>query len=227
MKKLYLFLYLFLVLASTNLFSQSMGFSYFIPKYGYFSNPVAPINFSMPLKFNEYFQISPGIGLSNIGGMSMTGFPDGYNSERALIGPFQTLELNLIPAIVIPMKSFKFSFLGGVFGFTSFNPKVIEENFNDMLAQANNYRALDSNVSIDKSLFGWGYILGVKLSFRVKKNTWGYIGANYYIGGQKMALNGTLTGVDDADVVTDGTFDYSNTKILYHGLQLNLGAILK
>jgi len=56
--------------------SQSIGFSYFFPKNGYFSNPVAPINFSLPIKFGKYFQTSLGIGLSNIGGMSMSGFPD-------------------------------------------------------------------------------------------------------------------------------------------------------
>lgn len=228
MKKVRLVLFLFVLLASTNLFSQSLGFSYFIPKYGYFSNPIAPISYSMPLKFNNYFLISPGIGLTNIGGMSMTGFPDGYNSERALIGPFQTLELNLIPTIVIPMgKSVKINLMGGVFGFMSFSPKVIKGNFNDMFADANAFRALDSNVSIDKSLFGWGYLFGGRINFKVTKKAWGYIGANYYIGGQKMALNGTYTGVDNLDVVTDDTFNFADTKLLFQGLQLSIGAVLK
>ena len=120
MKKFFLISVLLITIASSNLFSQSVGFSYFFPKNGYFSNPIAPVNFSFPLKFSEYFKISGGIGMTNIGGMSMTGFPESYNSERALVGPFQSLELNVIPTLVLPFKAVKFDLFGGVFGFTSF-----------------------------------------------------------------------------------------------------------
>ena len=169
MKKFLLISVLLITIASSNLFSQSFGFSYFFPKYGYFSNPVAPVNLSFPLKFSDYFKISCGIGMMNVGGMSMIGFPESYDSKRALVGPFQSLELNIIPTLVIPFKTVKFDLFGGVFGFTSFNSKMIGANFNEMIALANNYSFVDSNIIMDKSTLGWGYLFGGKINVRVSK----------------------------------------------------------
>lgn len=207
-------------------FSQSIGFSYFFPKNGYFSNPVAPINFSLPIKFGNFIQISPGIGLSNIGGMSMTGFPEEYDSNIALIGPFQSLELSLIPAIVLPFKTVKFDFSGGIFGFTSFNPKLIEGNFNNMFATGKNFDFINTTTDIDKKPLGWGFVFGSKFSFKVTKSAWGYIGVNYYMGEQKMALNGNYNGVTNNTIYND-TFSFPNASLLYHGLQISVGAVLK
>jgi len=180
----------------------------------------------LPLKFNNYFKISPGIGLSNIGGMSMTGFSDNYNSEVPLVGPFQTLELNLIPAIVLPFKTVKIDFAGGIFGFVSFNTRLLEGNFNTMLSDANNFDFIHTNTNIDKKAIGWGGVFGLKISFRVTKSAWGYIGAHYYMGEQKMALNGEYYGVSNT-TITHGSFDFQNTSLLYHGLQISVGAELK
>lgn len=226
MKKAFITLILISVFGIGSLFSQSVGFSYFFPKNGYFSNPIAPVQFSLPVKFNNFFQISPGIGLSNIGGMSMTGFPDTYNSELALVGPFQSLELNIVPAIVLPFKKVKYYFEAGAFGFASFNTKLIEGNFNNMLAEANTFDFINTNTTIDKKALGWGYLFGFKVSFKVTKSAWGYIGARYYMGGQKMALNGEYTGVYFT-TITQGTFEFPNTSILYDGIQISVGAILK
>lgn len=227
MKNLY-FIFLFtVILSSTQLFSQSVGFSYFFPKYGYFSNPIAPLNFSLPLKMGDYFQITPGIGVNNIGGMSMIGFPAEYDSERALVGSFQTIEISLVPTIVIPMGAVALNLMGGVYGFYTLNCKILDGNFNNMLAAAKNYRAFDSSVSIDKSLFGWGYLFGSKIIFKVTKSASGYIGANYYMGSQKMALSGSFTGVDNSNNVMDGSFNFDNTALYYHGIQISVGAILK
>jgi hypothetical protein len=226
MKKTFITLIFLSVIGIGCSFSQSIGFSYFFPKNGYFSNPVAPVNFSLPLKFGNFFQISPGIGLSNIGGMSMTGFPTEYNSERPLVGPFQSLELNLIPAIVLPFNSVKFDFAGGVFGFTSFSSKIMQGNFNNMMAEANNYDFVDTNLNIDKKALGWGYVFGFKISFKVTDSAWGYIGANYYMGEQKMALNGQYSGVTGSTITT-GNFDFPDASIMYHGLQVTIGGMLK
>lgn len=226
MKKTVITLVLFFSIGIGSAFSQSVGFSYFFPKNGYFSNPVAPVNFSLPLKFGNFLQVSPGIGLSNIGGMSMTGFPEEYNSNIALIGPFQSLELSLIPAIVLPFKTVKFDFSGGIFGFTSFNPKLIEGNFNNMFANAKNFDFVNTTTNIDKKPIGWGFVFGSKFSFKVTKSAWGYIGVNYYMGEQKMALNGEYYGVAN-NTVTNGTFSFPDASLLYHGLQISVGAVLK
>ncbi|MBN2778341.1 MAG: hypothetical protein JXR36_11895 [Bacteroidales bacterium] len=226
MKKTVIAFVLFFSIGIGSAFSQSVGFSYFFPKNGYFSNPVAPVNFSLPIKFGNFLQISPGIGLSNIGGMSMTGFPEEYNSNIALIGPFQSLELSLIPAIVLPFKTVKFDFSGGVFGFATFNPKLIEGNFNDMYSNAKDFDFVNTASTIDKKPIGWGFVFGGKFRFKVTKLVWGYIGANYYMGEQKMALNGNYNGVKN-NTVTTGTFSFPDASLLYHGLQISVGAVFK
>ena len=226
MKKIILIALMVSIFSASCVFSQSVGFSYFFPKNGYFSNPVAPINFSMPIKFGNFIKVSPGIGLSNIGGMSMTGFPDSYNSAQALVGPFQSLELNLIPAIVFPFKTVKFDIDGGIFGFASFNSRLMQGNFNNMFAEANNFDFVNTNTIINKKAIGWGYVFGFKVSFKVTKSAWGYIGANYYMGSQKMALNGTYSGITN-NTITEGDFSFPDAELLYHGLQLSVGAVLK
>jgi len=227
MKKFALILVVSTLLFASKAHSQSIGFSYFFPKNGFFSNPVAPVNFSLPVKMGKFFQISPGIGLYHIGGMSIKGFPDHYNSERALVGPFQSLELTLLPALVIPFKTAKIDFVGGVFGFLGFNEKFIRSEFNDMMAVAYNFSFMDTNIACKNYGFGWGYIYGIKFSFKVTKDAWGYIGANYYHGGQNLKISGQYKAADFDDVVYTGNFSYDETAILYQGLQISVGAILK
>ena len=227
MKKLKLIVIFLFLLFSAQVYSQSVGFSYFFPKNGYFSNPVAPVNFSLPVKMSDFFQISPGIGLYHIGGMSMFGFSEEYNSERALVGPFQSMELTLLPAVVLSFKQVKFDILGGVFGFWGFNQKIIKSEFNSMLAEAHSYSSFDSNLNYKKNGFGWGYIFGTKLSFRVTKSAWGYIGANYYIGSQLFKVDGSYVATKSNAIIESGSFSFNNSKILYQGLQISVGAVLK
>lgn len=227
MKKLKLIVVFLFLLFSAQVYSQSVGFSYFFPKNGYFSNPVAPVNFSLPVKMSDFFQISPGIGLYHIGGMSMVGFSEEYNSERALVGPFQSMELTLLPAIVLGFKKVKFDIVGGLFGFWGFNQKIIESEFNCMLAEAHNYTSFDSNLNYKKNGFGWGYIFGTKLSFKVTKSAWGYIGANYYIGSQLFKVDGGYIATKGNAIIESGSFSFNNSKVLYQGLQVSVGAVLK
>ncbi|MGM0649982.1 MAG: hypothetical protein ACQES1_05675, partial [Bacteroidota bacterium] len=173
--------------------SQSVGFSYFFPVDGYFSNPIAPVNVSLPISFGKYFQISPGISMNSIGGMNLTGLDDGLNSNRPLVGPFQSINGSLLPTIVIPTKSVKVDLMGGVFGFATINTKIMHGNFDKMLREQYEYDAVNSNMQFDKDNFGWGYVFGVKCSFKVKNNIWAYLGAKYYMGSQDMPLRGHIT----------------------------------
>lgn len=227
MKNFVLILIISIFLFGSAAQSQSIGFSYFFPKNGYFSNPIAPVNFSLPVKMGKFFQVSPGIGLYHIGGMSIKGFPEVYESERAMVGPFQSVELTLLPALVIPFKTAKIDFVGGVFGFLGFNEKIIRSEFNDMMTVAYNFSFMDTNVSCKNYGFGWGYIYGIKFSFKVTKDAWGYIGANYYHGGQNFKITGEYKAADFEDVVYTGNFNYDKTSLLYQGLQISVGAILK
>lgn len=210
----------------TILFSQSIGFSYFFPENGYFSNPIAPVSLNLPLKFNNYFQITPGVVMNHIGGMSMTGFPSNYDSNRALVGPFQTFELNLVPTINIPMKNVRFDLMGGFFGFVSFNEKIISGNLNQMIIEKHGYDAINSNISIDKSSMGWGYLTGMRFNFRVTSNIWAYIGGSYYFGSQKMPLTGSYTAYEN-DKKINKDLNFSDTELLYRGFSLSVGVSIK
>lgn len=228
MKRLFLLIALFTLIFGTSLVkAQSIGFSYMIPTNGYFSNPIAPVHFSMPIKFGKFIQISPGIGMHNIGGMSMTGFPDELNSSRALVGPFQSLNMSLIPAIVIPTKSFEVELQGGVFGFAAFNQKVMKGNFEDMISEAYNYTTLSSDPDIDKSSFGWGYVLGTKFNFKVKSNIWGFIGFKYYMGEQAFGIRSDLSYTIDNGAVQTRTVDYADSKVMYHGFEISIGGTMR
>jgi hypothetical protein len=207
--------------------AQSIGFSYFFPTHGYFSNPIAPVNINLPVKFGNYLQISPGISMNNIGGMSMTGFPAELNSERALIGPFQSLTGSLVPAIVIPTKSVELELMGGVFGFTGFNQKIMHGNFEDMLSEAYNYSSVSSDVQMDKSIFGWGYLIGTKLNIRVKDNIWGYVAVKYYMGAQNIGINGILRYASGNNASVYQEIHYPETKLHYHGFEITLGGTMK
>ncbi len=228
MKRTIILLSLFAIILSGSLVkAQSIGFSYMVPTNGYFSNPIAPVHFSLPIKFGKYFQISPGIGMHNIGGMSMTGFPDGLNSKRALVGPFQSLNMSLIPAIVIPTKSFEVELQGGVFGFAAFNQKVMKGNFEDMISEVYHYTTLSSDLDIDKSNFGWGYVLGTKLNFKVKSNIWGFIGFKYYMGEQTFGIRSDLSYTTGNGAVQTRTADYTDSKVLYHGFEISIGGTMR
>jgi hypothetical protein len=217
----------FLAFAITVASAQSVGFSYFFPKNGYFSNPIAPVNFSLPISFGKFFQISPGIGMYNIGGMSMIGFSEIYNSERPLVGPFQSLELTALPALILPFKNVKLEFGGGVFGFFAFNQKLLSSEFSDMIKTTNAFTAFDCNTQSPKSGFGWGYLYGVKLKVKVTKSAWAYVGLHIYNGRQNYKISGDYRAIVGSSTIEEGFFEFNNSQILYNGIQLSIGAVLK
>lgn len=225
MKKRILLLTVLSVFVCSGLMSQSIGFSYFFPKNGHFSNPIAPVSLSLPLKFNNYFQITPGIVMNNIGGMSMTGFPDNYDSQRPLIGPFQSFETTLLPTISIPTKNVKVDIMGGIFGVATFNTRILSGNFNDMIREAYEYQVVNSDMSINKSAMGWGYIGGIRFNFKVASSAWAYIGANYYFGGQNMPLKGSYSAYG-SNGIENVTVEYKDSRLLYEGFAISLGVSL-
>ncbi|MFO7880170.1 MAG: hypothetical protein ACQES0_09900 [Bacteroidota bacterium] len=214
---------LLLLLSVGGVKAQSLGFSYFFPTDGYFSNPIAPVHFSLPVAFGNYFQISPGISMNSIGGMSMTGLDEGLNSSRPLVGPFQTFNGSLVPTIVIPTKNVQLDLEGGVFGFVSMNTKLMEGSFDAMYEETYNLYAAKSDITYDKDMFGWGYVFGVKMSFRLQDNIWGFVGAKYYMGSQDMPLNGSVYTGDNSMLPVD----MPDASLQYHGFEITLGGAMR
>lgn len=227
MKKILLITGIILAFTTNYIQAQSVGFSYFFPKYGYFSNPIAPVHFNLPVSFGKYFQITPGISMNSIGGMSLSGLPNELNSDQALVGPFQSFSGSLVPTIVIPSKYVELELLGGVFGFASMNVKLMSGNFDRMYAEAYNYNIVNSNLSFDKQALGWGYVFGAKLNIRIKDNIWGYIAGRYYIGNQGFALNGDIAAANNSSEVVNHEVDFPDASIRYEGFEITIGGTFR
>jgi hypothetical protein len=224
MKKTICILAALMLLASINVSkAQSLGFSYFFPTNGYFSNPIAPVHLSLPVKFGNFVQISPGISMNAIGGMSMAGLDDNLDAARPLVGPFQSLNGTLIPAIVIPTKSFQLDLEGGIFGFATLNTKLMDGSFDTMYEEAYDLNAANSDITYNKDLFGWGYVFGMKMSFRLKDNIWGFVAGRYYMGSQDMPLSGKVySGNNNMFPV-----DMPDASLQYHGFEITIGGAMK
>lgn len=157
----------------------------------------------------------------------MIGFPSNYDSERPLMGPFQSYEMILIPTIKIPAgKSVRIDIMGGVFGFATFNLKLNKGNFDNMLLETYNLVAINSDYSISKSPFGWGYMTGVRFNFKLSGKLMLYTGANYYFGSQKIKLDGSFRGFDSEGAPHLFNNSYQDLELLYHGLAISLGVVL-
>lgn len=220
-------LFLAVLFSCKSVQSQAVGFSYFFPTKGYFSNPISPVSLSLPLSFGKYFQIAPGITLNSIGGMSLKDTPDNINSSTPLVGPFQSLSGSLVPTIVIPFKSFAINLKGGVFGFTSMNTKIFTGNMETIIKEAYGYDAVAATPKIgDKSNFGWGYVFGSELQFHVTGKIWGKLGADYFIGEQNLPVQGSYYYIQNSEY-REANIDFNNSKLNYEGLQISVGVIMK
>lgn len=231
MKKTLLVITLLLIFSGSSAFSQSIGFSYFFPKNGYFGNPIAPIKFNLPLSFGDYIRITPGIGMNNIGGMAVEGLGENYQSDKPLIGPFQSLQLSLTPSIVIPIKNNKqkiveIELMGGYFGFTTFSSKLMKGNFDEMILNTHGYEMIRSDVSIDPSFLGHGWVFGLQVDFRLSGNIWGFVAGRYYLGKQPVDISGTYQYLNEG-VTGNETLNFSDTYMDYQGFEITIGGGLK
>ncbi len=157
----------------------------------------------------------------------MSGFPSDYSSNRALIGPFQSLEASIIPTIVIPLGDVGFDLMAGFFGFTTFNSKMLHGNFNEMIAEAHDYKAVSTDFKMDGSRFGWGYIYGFRFNFKVASNIRAFFGADYYLGSQEITFSGNYVAVLDDLSVIEQESSHKGTKLLFHGLNITVGVTIK
>ncbi len=222
-----------IVILSTclSLKAQTVGFSYFFPKNGYFGSPIAPVNFSLPLSFGEYIRITPGIGMNNIGGMSLSGLDEQYNSARPLVGPFQSLKLSLTPSIVFPVTKSKkkvaeIELMGGYLGFTSFNTKLMNDEFDDMLIETHSYQMVESRANLDPSFLGHGWVFGLQVDIRLSDKIWAFIAGRYYIAGQSMNIEGSYEYLKDGNV-NSKPINFDQARMNYEGFEITIGGGIK
>lgn len=228
MYKKHILILLTALLINTLSFSQSLSFSYFFPKNGYFSTPIAPLNLGLPLNFGSNFCIKTGISYYAIGGMNVKGLPEGFSSELPVVGPFQSFSLKLIPTIMIPSGDIQIDLHGGIAGFATFNTRLINENLDKMILDNTIYNAINSNYEINEDKFGYAYVTGITLNFKVKKGIWGHLGAMYYIGQKNMQITNNYEGfIKNSTNFYEQTIDFNDIKLDYSGLELIIGVTLK
>lgn len=225
MKKiLIIFLSAFL---SISLYSQSLGFSYFFPVNGYFSNPIAPLKLSIPVTFGDYFEISPGVALYSIGGMGMTDLNEGYENSRPLVGPFHSFNATIVPTIVIPSGTFRYDLHAGIFAFHTFNTKLLTGNFEQMILKKENFQALSSDLKLDSRGWGWGFLYGLTVKFKITGKIWGKMGCDYYSGSQEMPVSGSYYASSFDKPLQKYYLDHPDARLDYRGFNVNIGVVLK
>jgi len=72
---------------------------------------------------------------------------------------------------------------------------------------------------------GYGYEFGLELIQYLNKQFGVTLGANYYVGGAKLNLQGTVRGVDANGTVLSQNVDLSDAKLDYTGLEISVGLL--
>ena len=221
-----LFVKLFFVcilLISTTLEIKGIGitYSYFFPRNGNFSAPVAPLSIkNIDLFFGNNFAITSSFSLYNIGGMDVKGLP--FVTSDPLFYAFQSLNVSIGGKIVLPMDDFEFEIFGGPFTYHNFNQKL-------------NYGTLDRGIALYQDLdivrssfeyksgLGFGWMYGGAITITIKKGIGLYFGGAYYSGQNNLDLKGSYDGGTSNGVFLSETVSYPETKLDYRGFELMLG----
>ena len=228
MKKQFLVLK-FILIIGVGLQAQGFGvsMSYLFPYKGYFASPVAPLAFTLPLSFGDYFGFKIPLTLYNVGGMQISGLPFG-NSEKPLMGPFLSLTMGFCPMIKIPLSKDKFilEINGGWLGFQNIKPKIMNGNMNELIALSEGL----SNVSSEwefKNKFGSGLMYGGGLLYFINKKIGLKLGAQYHDAKGKLEFKGDYSGYDLSGDKVGKDSDYNDARLDYRGLSVSVGVVIK
>lgn len=204
----------------TSAHAIKLTFSYFVPFGGNFSTPVAPVGFDdLGVTFGDYFGISTGLNLYNIGGMNVKGIPN-FSMSAAGTTSFLSLNIPLYLKIILPMNVVKIELKGGGFAFYNFG-LALNKDFDAALARAYGYDTLVSSFRTDNNI-GFGWRAGGDITVYVTKNIGIMIGANYLSGASTLNIQGQYTATRGTTVIP-GTVNYSQAYVDYTGLTLTIG----
>ena len=215
-------------LANAQGFGISM--SYLYPKNGYFASPVAPLSFhDIGLDFGNYISLASSFTLYNVGGMSIAELPYG-ESKEPLMGPFVSFAIGAYPIITIPIvkKTLFLELKGGWLGFINFNPRLMEGNLNDYLANGSGLENVSSAFSFDNK-FGQGWSYGGDIIYYFSKTMGIKMGAKYLLAQGPLNLKGTYSGIfpGNGNPVVEQAVDLSGAYLDYQGLSVNVGVVMK
>ncbi len=227
MKKFILLILASIFFLTTSVKSQELGtsFSYFFPKNGYFSIPVAPVSIrGVGFSFGNYIAINGGISLYRISGMQV--ISDSYQFEEPLAGPFFSV---LIPAqlqLILPLGNAKFKVHGGGFLYTNMGMKMQKDALHTAIMESTGAVAVSSNSSLDESA-GTGWQFGADFTYYIKKNLGINIKGRYYMGESDYKISGDYTAAYSDGTITQETLSVPDAKLDFTGLELGVGVVFK
>ena len=214
-----------IITANSNAQKVGASFSYFLPKNGYFSIPVAPLSFKdLGMKFSDFVGITSGFTLYRFSGMNVKGLP--FETKSPIMGPFFATMIPLLLKIIIPTNSFKIELKAGGFAYYSFANHVIYGNLNPEIAKNQGWDIASSNLSF-KNKFGFGYRYGGSYTHYINRKLGVVVGAFYYNGASDLNLSGTTSGGDIGGIIETKTVDYSGSQLDFRGLELSFGVDYK
>lgn len=209
---------LFLLLATWSVRSQSISFSYLIPKNGYLAAPVSPFSLR-GLGIGNKVGIETGATLYNVPGLSMTDLP--FTSSEPLTGPHFAVLVPLNAFTRFKLGSSTFKFLGGGFLWWNINTRLHTGHLDQALREMENWQVLTSQLSLNDQL-GLGWMAGMEISFPFNKQVDLVFGINYLKGGASSRLEGTYAGGNIGDTIIEKPF-ISSPSIQIEGLEISLG----
>jgi hypothetical protein len=224
-KLIFLFLLLGAMSITKPVRAQEMGvsFSFFFPKSGYFSAPISPFSLrGLGFNLTRNLALESGFSLYRMSGMSVTGMD--FSSQDPFVGPFFNL---MVPAELILQfgtEELEFRFKGGGFAFYNFGTKLNYGNIDRAAREHFNWQAANADLKFDNNI-GYGYEFGFEIVSYLTRQFGISLGANYYIGGSKMNLRGSITGGSETVSVKTVAVNYPGSKLDYTGLELSIGVI--
>jgi len=200
-----------------------VSFSYFIPKNGYFSNPVTPFSIrGVGFDIGRHFAIETGGSLYRMAGMNVTGLP--FESKEPLMGPLFSVLVPLEGVIQFYAGKSVFRIRGGIYGFVNFSNRVNAGNFDRAYAEAFGYELVNSNLDFENKP-GWGYHFGGEWVIYLTDRFGLSFDVNYFIGDSKLALAGDITYSDGGAPITEQV-SFPDSRMDFTGLELSVGVLI-
>ncbi len=200
-----------------------VSFSFFMPRNGYFSTPVSPLSLrGIGFDLNRFVSIETGFTLYRIPGMNVTGMP--FDSKEPIMGPFFSFLVPLDLVLTFGSQSNYFSLKGGGFTYINFDNRVNYGNLDRALVDFTGLEVVNSQVQFQNNL-GLGYHFGAEYTFYVNQQFGLAFGAEYFVGGSKLAFVGSYTGASTAGGLESQPIDYPDSRLDFAGLELSISVI--
>ena len=215
-----------LLITSIKANSQDFGISasFFLPKNGYFSAPISPLSIrGISLASAGVFSIDIGGSLYRMSGMSIT-TSEPIDTRKPMVGPFFNIMVPLEAVINLGNRNTSFLIKGGGFAFYNFGTKLNYGNIDRAMIDYLNVEIANSDLTFDNTI-GYGYEFGVEYIQYLNRQFGVTLGANYYVGGANLNLQGAVKAVDVNGIITDNSINFRDAKLDYTGLEISVGLL--